>query len=238
MKINRAILLTLLLSALPATVPAATFNLASDFSASANPAGVWSYGYSTTLGGTFNLYTANGTANGMDYWGAPGAGLTPGVFHNGTSTTTTLAGVSYAPGETGFHPGPSGEFSIFRFTAPSAGSYSLSASFSLGDVGGTDVHVLRNGVSLFDGLVNPSNQTASFTSQQTLLSGNTIDFVLGVGPDGSYTSDSTKVAGTLTTGPASMVPEPSTWAMVGGAGVLGLIAIRRRRSQASSQSAL
>ncbi len=40
---------------------AASFSAVGQFSTTTNPNGTWSYGYTSTLGGPFNLYTVQGT---------------------------------------------------------------------------------------------------------------------------------------------------------------------------------
>jgi hypothetical protein len=60
-------------------------------------------------------------------------------------------------GQLAFHPGPDGEYSIVRWTAPISGPVSLIALFTgLDDVGGTttDVPVLLNGSSCVRNLGN------------------------------------------------------------------------------------
>ena len=52
---------------------AQSYNPAGDFSLAGNPNGVWSYGWSTTLGSAFNLDSSNTTAysgiSGLDQVG-------------------------------------------------------------------------------------------------------------------------------------------------------------------------
>ena len=74
-----------------APAQALTFDAATDFSLTNNPNGVWSYGYSSTLGGVFNLYPDKGNISGLDYWRdntIVSAGV-PNVAHNGTTNTVT-----------------------------------------------------------------------------------------------------------------------------------------------------
>jgi hypothetical protein len=65
-----------------------------------------------------------------------------------------------------FHPGPGGQFGVYRFTAPSAGTYQLNATFGGIDSGGTDVYILDNGSQFYShNLTLGSNQ--SFTLSLT-----------------------------------------------------------------------
>ena len=216
-----AIIIFLSLSAYPAHA-GVIFNAARDFSPTSNPNGVWSYGQSASLGSAFNLYTQSGPdnvdsppANLLDTWhsGTGGFFANPAVFHNGTSSVISFNGgsITYLPGELGFHPGRFGQYSIVRFTAPLSASFTLESDYRPLDLGTTtDVHVLLNNVSIFDGLVNP-HVPISFDTVLTLNGGDRLDFVVGVGLNGNYFADSTGLSAILTT---SIVPEPSTLAIM------------------------
>jgi len=207
----------LLFVALIATVgaaQAASFDAFTDFSTASNPNGVWTYGFETTLGGALTLYDQ---PSGTTVWrhsvvqslGAPADFI--------TSTTA------------GFHPGPNDEFSIFRFTTPSAGTYSLSSSFSPLDTTTTDVHVLRDGVQIFGGIVDASH-SPTFSTLLTLGAGETIDFAVGFGENQNFFSDSTALTATLRT--VEAVAEPGTLVLLG----TGLIALSRSAWRRRRQS--
>jgi hypothetical protein len=191
-----------------------------DFSTSGlNPSGAWSYGWSSTLGSTFafnpyNLFippaatpSKDPNAAGLALWssvelGSP-SGYLPAVFFNppGPSAVTLHpAGVySVAPGQFGAHPGPSGQYSIARWTARAPGSYSVQATFvGLHGYGGgpvttTDVHVLHDNDDIAPGNINLNGSGNTFTSISTVdvAAGDTLDFAVGYGSDGNYYSDST-----------------------------------------------
>jgi len=200
------------------------WNTFQDFSiTNGNPNGVWSYGWSTTLFSSLNLYPNSAVqGNGNLHWDDPsiGDGNVPDVAAN----TSNQQQAQLPPMSTSFHPGPNGEFSHYVWTAPVTGVYSLSALFSPFDFGGTDVHILDNGVSLFSGEVSPGSPQ-SFSDIFTANAGDKIDFAVGFGTDGSYFSDTTGIDATI-----EAVPEPSTWA----AGLLTagalLYSIWRRRA--------
>jgi Ca2+-binding RTX toxin-like protein len=116
----------------------------------------------------------------------------------------------YQPGELGAHPGNNGEYSLVRWTAPASGSISIAAAFSGLDFVGpttTDVHVLHNGVSLLDGVVNGygSGSGPSFSGNVTVAAGDTIDFAVGYGPDSNYYYDTTGIAAIITAPAAAPV---------------------------------
>lgn len=212
------------------------YNVATDFSLSSNPNGVWSYGTTgTTLTGPLTLFTSSTTAfidnpNFSAWVGTETAfgNFYPAVAKNTAATNQVGGGgfVPLLPGQLFITPGPSGAYGVSRFTAPAAGLFTLAALFQGRDTRGTstDVHILHNGVSIFDGIVTgfdtPSNQ--SFSTQLTLSVGDRLDFAVGFGPNMTFFQDSTALAATLTP-----VPEPASLALI----VLPAAAwfVRRRR---------
>ena len=134
------------------------------------------------------------------------------------------------PGQLAFHPGPQDEYGVIRFTAPTAGTFLLSSSFTGLDFAGptsSDVHVLLDGSVIFNGFVNGfgAGSGPSFASRLTLAAGDTVDFAVGYGSNGTYFNDSTGLTATL-----SSVPEPSSLvlAVVGGMTLAGYAGCRRR----------
>jgi hypothetical protein len=231
----RALLLALLLVAARATEAGVVYDAAADFSATSNPNGVWSYGESATLGSPFQIYTQAGPdnadlppANLLDTWnnGTRGNYTVPSVVHNGTAIPISFNGtITVQPGELGFHPGPLGQYSIVRFTTAIAGSYTLASAFQpMDSLATTDVHVLLNGVSIFDGFVNPGDPT-SFNTGLVLGAGDRIDFAVGIGSNGNYSNDATGLSATLTT---SAVPEAPTL-VLGLASLAGFLLVGLRR---------
>jgi hypothetical protein len=198
------------------TVPSTTFDAASDFSATSNPNQVWSYGYSLSLGSTFNLLTASGrTSDGvLDSWERPVAPYHPSVFFNPAPNTVTSGTVILGGRQLALHPGPSGEYSIVRFTSAIAGPIVIDTGFFGVDTCGvtTDVHVLHNGVSLFDGTVNAFDPSTgpSFTRTLSVLANDTIDFAVGFGRDSNFFCDTTGLRATIATAP-DIAPTSLTW---------------------------
>lgn len=218
-------ILTFLAAAGPAS--AAIYNNADDFSHTTNPAGVWTYG-SMTPAGVFSPYlTPNPSIPGATSFG--GWGTYPHVVHNTSSSTAQSGTVKLAGNQAAFHPDNFGNLSVYRFLAPSAGSYLLEANFSSADTHGatTDIHVLNNGTSLFDGIINGVGSTQSFSTTLTLGVGDHIDFTVGKGSN-NYFNDTTGLDATLT---SATVPEPTTlaiWSLLGG---IGLVFGHRRRKR-------
>ena len=90
---------------------------------------------------------------------------------------------TYQPGQLAENPGPDGQKAVVRWTAPSAGRYSITATFSgLSSAGDSvDVHVLLNGASIFDSTVIGSPSPTSYSGTQNIAAGDTVDFVVGIG---------------------------------------------------------
>ena len=190
---------------------AATYDAAVDFSPTTNPNGVWTYGSTATLGGFFTSYTATSVVAGLDYWGT-----LPAVFHNPTASPINYATIVVGPGELGLHPGFSGEYSVVRFTAPSAGSYSLLGRFVGVDCcfTTTDVHVILNSVAIFDGGVIGFGTVSQYTNTLALSSGDLVDFAVGYGGNG-YFDDSTTLSAILSQIGETTAPEPSMFPVLG-----------------------
>lgn len=225
----------------------ATFNAASDFSLTNNPNGAWRYGWSSSLESNFNLYSKVGKVTPtIDSWYDPAKASWPLVAHNSTATEDIyLPTTTYQPSQLSFHPGYYGEYSIVRWIAPEAATYSLATMFTgLDHVGPTttDVHVLHNNIVLFSNLINGfgASSTKSFATAGTVQAGDTIDFAVGYGSNQTYWYDSTGLDATISTTPPAVsesVPEPST--VLGGLAFSAFIAkmrMKRKRQQKTLES--
>jgi hypothetical protein len=204
----------------------ADFNPALDFSTASNPNGVWRYGWAPTVGGSFS----DSTISGVDAEGGFWRNGKTNIGYNSNSQTVFGSTYTLLPGQLHLHPGQGGEVSVLRFITPSNGQYSLSASFSGLDFGGptsTDVHVLLNSISLFDGAVGAFGSGPAYQAVLTLQAGDQLDFAVGFGSNSNYFSDTTGLTAQI-----SAVPEPGSWALM----ALGLLALgartRRRPAQA------
>ena len=221
--------------AVPPTHAGSVYDAAADFSPTNNPDGVWSYGSSTTLGSPFMLGNTHGNAFGIDYWVGDYTTTGPSITHNGTQKPVTFSSVTWDVGQLGFHPGPNGEYAIVRFTTPSTGTYSLDAGFIGLDFVGpttTDVHIIINVSSIFDGNVagfGPGSGP-TFSEVLALHTGDTVDFAVGFGSDQDWGFDTTGLSATLTA-----VPEPAGLVQLG-LGIFGLFTYGslRRKSRLSS----
>lgn len=200
-------------------LPGLVFDLSRDFSLQSNPNGPWSYGYSATLGGPFQLFTTSkynfddrGTP--VEVW-AISVFTVPAVLRNATTNIVTSDGGQgmYPPGTVWFYPGPSNaddggadpedNFGVLRFTVPAgaAGTFDLATavrSAYTGPISGdTDFHVLVNGTEVF-GRSLPEEGSATFNSRLNLTAGDTVDFVIGRGADDSFHGSGLIIDATLT----------------------------------------
>jgi hypothetical protein len=142
-----------------------------------------------------------GGVPGIDIWPRVSPGE-PWVGINKTKQVISVLGITWPPGHLAFHPGPKGEYSVVRWTAPQDGSVEISTRFTgLAEKATTDVHLLHNGRALFDGLLNVNDGGNSSEHAQSLAVklNDTLDWVVGFG-NGSYGAD--------TTGMAAMVKYP------------------------------
>ncbi len=200
-----------------ATLPlsAQTYDAEDDFSTVSNPSpgGIWRYGWSTGLNGPFILYDELVPSPSYDIWHDPDNShptwLTPLVQHN---PNPTFSG-PHPPHSLSLHPSDDGDYSRVRFTAPTAGLYSITAAFSEISGASTDVHILVNNSfpTLFSGFVAGPDGEEYTTAQPILLAaGGTIDFAVGYG--GDFLSDSTRLEASITLVddcPADVAPPPS-----------------------------
>lgn len=198
-----------------------TWDAAAGFSGTQNPYGAWSYGSQYDMGLDFTLYTKPVTpAAGLSAW-ENDAQYWPGTV----CKNTTGQPINYQVNWNGWleanqivvYPGLSDDMPTVRWTSPINGFVKIQAKFTGQTPNAlcttTDVHVLRNGTSLFDGNVSGFMGTvannyadaigsAPKVSYETIAQvsvGDTIDFVVGFGADGDFYDDCTGLAATITT---------------------------------------
>jgi hypothetical protein len=188
------------------------FDAFDDFSYVSNPVpdGAWSYGYTGTLGGDFNLYTTQSksyqqhSSLPLRVWQGPG-NYDPNVIKNDTGTDMYSHDGVFNPKSSylHFHPGPRGEYSVIRWTCQTSGTYKVSAGFrslrTINPPTTTDIHVLQNNASLFDGAINGFYVDGEKTYEGTLKLniGDRIDFTVGYGDDKDYGYDSSGLKATI-----------------------------------------
>ena len=154
-----------------------------------NPNGVWSYGWDN--GGSFVPYTST-WSNGWDGWrGNIGGDGTPIVGRNDSTWTSC----NVAPGQLTLHPGPSGQASILRWTAPCdmMGDAEIAGSFLPGDSGSMRVSIAWNGVEQWY-----ASDSGTFDLELPVHAGDTVDFRVG----NAYYSGNTPLVATIVAVPA------------------------------------
>lgn len=177
------------LAALASTCSAQTWNTYSDFSATSNPNGVWSYGWAPTLTGAFTVYTLPWSySTVMPAWTAvPFENSGPFVAINPTAGIVGVSGtdIQVPPQTAWFHPGLGGnEVSAYRWTAPANGQYTVSAAFAKIDLGNSIQHqgnVRVAGQTVFTQPIDISGAPTTFSATTYSLStGQTVDFIISV----------------------------------------------------------
>ena len=168
------------------------YSAAHDFSTRLNPNAVWSYGFTTTVGGPFTLNSISGSTyySGEAGWFGPIPGATaPGfpLVVGGANVISTVLDMG---------PGPS-SYAVVRWTAPSRGRWDVVGEFFGTGLTTGDVHVLRDGAPVFNSAVNGS-QVAQFSLSIDVVAGDTIDFAVGPGPYGDNLNDPTGFNVTIT----------------------------------------
>ncbi|MDR3689437.1 MAG: alpha-galactosidase [Fimbriimonas sp.] len=123
----------------------------------------------------------------------------PNLVFNTASDTLAWNGITWKARGLSLHPGAKGEYGVVRWTAPTAGPYSVQSSFSgIDEKTTTDVHVIKGHESLFDSFINLNGRGRhdSFHGAIDMMAGETLDFVVGFG-NGDYANDSTGIDATV-----------------------------------------
>ena len=178
----------------PLSAPA---DAARDFTDTDNPNGAWTYGWTPRRGETpFTLFTAHvDRAPGVTGWGISFTDELV-VTHNTNAAATSERTIVHRPEVVDLHPGSTGENSVVRWTAFEPGVYVFRGYFEGADVVGTttDVSVLQNAsTSLFESAINGYQNRKPFNVTVAALAGETVDFAVGYGSNGSYFFDTTSL---------------------------------------------
>ena len=114
-----------------------TWDATKDLSLAANPNGAWSYRWfdSPSAMGNMTDQSADWCGAGLAAWGNGTVGSMPCVLKNNSGA----AFAGWTPGVLGLHPGATGRQPVVTWTAPAAGNYTFSSSFTLVGSGGDGV---------------------------------------------------------------------------------------------------
>ena len=189
-----------------------TYTLESAFTSNSTLSAPWSFGWQVSPGAAPIPYAGFQPAGSrIDYptlaiWnkvsgnaGSPPIEVYPWVVKNtGASPVIYSLLAASFPGQSVIvTPGSSGERAVFRWTAPTAGTYEINASYELMQGGAVDVHVQRNGVDIFNADIARQGSQAIVPAQiVTLSAGDTVDFVVGNGGN-TQNSDITRVSASV-----------------------------------------
>jgi hypothetical protein len=211
---------------------AQTYSLANNWNSSSDVAtNLWSYG-TFSSGTTFVVpSTAANSGSTVNFWDFPPVGdsdtADPNIEKNISSSAFISSNADFRAGTVSFGPfqGPA----VAQFIVPTAGLYSISATFqtdqirggSTGD--GTTAYVYVGGTDEYTQLLSDPGSAqygtaVTYSANSLALSaGETVDFAVG---GGAFT---TEVDATLTA-----APEPPAWAMLLGGAALSILVARRR----------
>jgi len=184
----------IILLILSVTAHAQIYNLAADYSTTNNPNSVWSYGWSVNRGSQFQLYKQSGDSSGLMRWYDGGSDC-PSIGYNPTDQIITYSTLQLPPAKLLVHPGPTGENSVIRWTAPVSGIYQIEAVFTGRDIysTSTDVAILHKSVEIWSGFVNGYDVPLSVSKTVSVNAGDIIDFTVGYGSEPNYSHDSTGI---------------------------------------------
>ncbi|HYV27627.1 MAG TPA: hypothetical protein VFA77_08855, partial [Candidatus Eisenbacteria bacterium] len=127
---------------------------------------------------------------------------TPAFYWNNSTHTLKAGGIAtFVPQTVWFYPGENGlpqNYGVIRYTVPAGegGLYSLGAIiesvYLAWAVGDTDFYILKNGVRI-DSRWVPVESWAMLPHTLQLSAGDTVDFVVGRGADGSQYASGLKI---------------------------------------------
>lgn len=166
--------------------------------------GVWNYGYTAGPAATaVTLYpnaAVDGSRGSTERWNDNSIDVVPAIFRNPSTSSVGYTGVIQPPELLNLHPGPNGQRSVVRWTAPRAGTFLVHGLFQgISTIGTTtDAKILRNETeTLFDEVVNGYRVQKPFSFTVTVSAGDGIDFSVGWGTNDSASSDSTGLVVTI-----------------------------------------
>lgn len=209
---------------------ATTWSLSGDYSATENPSGQWSYGY--TIGNLtadpnlpFHLFDSKGNFNGFAHQYLAGTGLpSVGQAFESNVFDVPIGAVMLHPGNI---VGLTDYSSVVAWTAARDGIYSVNGLFKTVDTRGPNVEtlVIANGTVEYDSFLIGTGTEGNFDFQTSLTKGSTLYFAVsnhGAVGDMNWTLADAMISEEAQTS----IPEPGTNMMVF-LGVAILILVRQ-----------
>ncbi|MFA6133844.1 MAG: PEP-CTERM sorting domain-containing protein [Phycisphaerae bacterium] len=221
-----SLILLVILSLVAVNSASASWSLASDFSATSNPSGAWSYGQAASIG-SFEIFPWHGTdGSGGPVWSSRSDFLTvTPTLANVWKNTTSTVHYGAQPGQVTLHPMQNeSKMAVVRWTSDYDGDATITGSFGQGDYGAVGLYIAKtasSGTTTFFSIPS-TDSTLSFNITTSILVGDKIDFLVSTGGDGGGW-DTTPLDVTI-------VPEPATISLLGVA-AMGLLRGRRHRKQ-------
>jgi hypothetical protein len=159
------------------------------------PSAAWQYGWSEGPDGLPQSFgwLGEGEPGIVTRSRAEGDGSLPSISLNRTLQSITVGSVTYRPKELVFVPGEGSQYSRLRLAVPVSGVFSISARFAGADavLPSSNVSVRVNDSEVFQALVEEFQDGPRYSDTLSLSAGDTLDFLVGAGPDGNNVGDAT-----------------------------------------------
>ncbi len=217
--IKTLVILSLLLGSMPsALADSEKFDAVTDFSASSNPNGQWSYLFSGSLFTTRACPLAPGI---QCWWNGGSVPDSPTISKNVTGVPIRENGsVVLPPGE--LNMDPEADPVTLRWTAPDSGNWTITGFFSGLDAvspAHTAEVILNSSGTLFATTIDSPGEVSRFSFTLALNAGDLIDFDVEAANGGFFLG--TGFDATISNGPTAPTPEPATWGLLS----LGLMSL-------------
>lgn len=151
-----------------------------------NAGGRWTYGSKPAMQGAFTLHpNAFTDAQGVQHWRASASSTAAAAMYNPAPTTKVVAGVGTLPAKSLALRSEPGRWSVVRWSAPAAGTYTVRARFLTREGGGNfsflETAILRGDEVLFSRWRQTSRTGGLAAAVVTLdcAAGDALDFQLG-----------------------------------------------------------
>ncbi len=183
--------------------PAGVYDAVADFSATANPNGVWSYGYETEFGSDFTPLSgvqervgSTDTLGGFSWFlnsETVGPDMTtvevdlPSLGGNLSGATIEAGTIVWPADMLLLHPGLGDQLAVLRWTAPEDGNYRVDGAFQSLEQTSVDVHVVvsgQEGEELSGSVLGPNGRAGFGFRLIAVTAGTTVDFLVGPGQNG------------------------------------------------------